>query len=39
VSGVRQCPLCVLRFPNEAELKDHLETDHPGAIENPDDPS
>jgi len=29
---VHQCPDCELRFGNEAELREHLDTDHPGRI-------
>jgi hypothetical protein len=30
--SVHQCPECELRFAEENELRDHLDTDHPGAI-------
>jgi hypothetical protein len=30
--SVHQCPECELRFSDEPELRDHLDTDHPGAI-------
>ena len=29
---VHQCPDCELRFATEPELRDHLETEHPGRV-------
>lgn len=29
---VHQCPDCELRFVNETELRDHLDTEHPGRV-------
>ena len=30
--SVHQCPECELRFVSEPDLRDHLDTDHPGTI-------
>jgi hypothetical protein len=30
--SVHQCPDCELRFLSESDLRDHLDTDHPGAV-------
>ena len=30
--SVHQCPDCELRFLTENDLRDHLDTDHPGRI-------
>ena len=30
--SVHQCPECELRFLTENDLRDHLDTDHPGTI-------
>jgi hypothetical protein len=29
---VRQCPECELRFQTENELRDHLDSEHPGSV-------
>jgi hypothetical protein len=33
--AVHQCPECELRFGDDAELRDHLDRDHPGSIGEP----
>ena len=33
MTDVAQCPFCELRFQARWELKAHLESDHPGRIE------
>jgi hypothetical protein len=33
MTDVSQCPFCELRFQARWELKAHLESDHPGRIE------
>lgn len=33
--AARQCPECELRFATVAELREHLDTDHPGRITAP----
>ena len=30
--AVHQCPECELRFLTESELREHLETEHPGSV-------
>jgi len=30
--SVHQCPDCELRFSNAVELRDHLDTEHPGRV-------
>ena len=35
--AVHQCPECELRFADDNELRDHLNTDHPGSIGEPSD--
>lgn len=35
--AARQCPECELRFANEVELRQHLESEHPGSITPPPD--
>ncbi len=29
---VHQCPECELRFATEGELRDHLDSEHPGRV-------
>ena len=36
MSDVSQCPFCELRFQAKWELKAHLESDHPGRIQEKD---
>jgi hypothetical protein len=33
--GVLQCPRCPVRFRFPSELRDHLDTDHPGFAARP----
>jgi Zn-finger nucleic acid-binding protein len=33
VIEIHQCPRCELRFEDEWELKDHLASEHPGAVD------
>jgi hypothetical protein len=35
VMAVRQCPECELRFLSEQELRDHLDSEHPGSVSPP----
>jgi hypothetical protein len=35
VMAVRQCPECELKFLSEQELRDHLDSEHPGSVSPP----